>query len=317
MPACTPLGQVASVRVPFAAPRRRRASRAQHPPAARRARARGCRRATEFHARFDATGKRYRYRIFTAPVLSPFDRSFVWHLPYPSDIDAMRRRPRCLVGRARLRVVSGPRREHARRDPDDRSRRHRSKRPDEIQFVVEGDGFLRHMVRIIVGSLVDVGAGPSSPVDWLARGPRSEEPRDAAGPTAPALGLDPRARALLMSSALRSRLTVMALAEMLAAVPAGSAEEGLAPPHRFQPAAAPHRHHHGRQRAMGGQPPPAARRGASRRHRVGARGRRELCARLGIQVLTLYAFSVENWKRPDTRSLGAHGPACATTCASS
>ena len=48
--------------------------------------------------RFDATGKRYRYRVARAPVLSPFDRWFVWHAPDVRDVDAIRSAAACLVG---------------------------------------------------------------------------------------------------------------------------------------------------------------------------------------------------------------------------
>jgi tRNA pseudouridine38-40 synthase len=124
-----------------------------------------------FHARFDARAKRYRYRVATAPVLSPFVRWFVWHLPYPSDVDAMRQAAACLVGRhdfasfqARgattldsIRTIERVEIEH---------------HAGEIHVVVEGTGFVRHMVRIIVGSLVEVRASRRQSDGWPRRSSR-------------------------------------------------------------------------------------------------------------------------------------------------
>ena len=75
-----------------------------------------------------------------------------------------------------------------------------------------------------------------------------------------------------------------------------------------------YRHHHGRQRPLGRAASPAARGRTPGRHRRGARIV-ETSARLGIEVLTLYAFSVENWKRPAHRSQHAHGAAQALSAA--
>ena len=106
----------------------------------------------------------------------------------------------------------------------------------------------------------------------------------------------------------------MALQDFLSVLTAGSPEEALARQVDFDRLPAPRRHHHGRQRPLGGAAASAARRGASRGHRCGARHRRD-CRRLGIQVLTLYAFSVENWKRPRDGGRRPDGAAASATCA--
>jgi tRNA pseudouridine38-40 synthase len=67
-----------------------------------------------FHARFQSAGKSYRYRMVTTPVMSPFDRFYVWHSPEPKRLELMREGAAHLVGRARLCVVSGERRVRAR-----------------------------------------------------------------------------------------------------------------------------------------------------------------------------------------------------------
>ena len=139
-----------------------------------------------FHARYHARAKTYRYRMATTSVLSPFDRWFVWHAPEPRDAQAMRHAARALVGRhdfasfqARGAAVRDTVRTIHRLDLDGRD--------GEIVFDVEADGFLRHMVRAIVGTLADVGAGLIPP-DAM---PQVLEARDrqAAGQTAPASGL--------------------------------------------------------------------------------------------------------------------------------
>ncbi len=139
-----------------------------------------------FHAQFHATGKAYRYRIATAAVLLPFDRWFVWHAPGPRDVDAMRAAAHRLVGchdfasfQARGSSVADTVRRLDRVDV--------SERPGELVVDVEGDGFLRHMVRAMVGTLADVGAGLRDPASMAAV--LDARDRRAAGPTAPAAGL--------------------------------------------------------------------------------------------------------------------------------
>lgn len=139
-----------------------------------------------FHARFHATGKTYRYRMVTTPVMSPFDRFYAWHAPEPKAVAAMCEAAEMLVGRhdfasfqARGTLVKDTIRTLHRLELREL--------PGEVQFECEGDGFLRHMVRGIVGTLAEVGTGlrpPSAMADIL----RARD-RRAAGATAPAHGL--------------------------------------------------------------------------------------------------------------------------------
>lgn len=140
----------------------------------------------DFHARIDARGKRYRYRIVTAPVVWPMDRWFVWHVPVRLDVTAMRHAARALVGahdfaafQATGSSVLDTRREIRRIELVEE--------PGELYIEVEGDGFLRHMVRIITGSLVDVGVGTRRP-EWAIEVLEGRD-RRLAGRTAPASGL--------------------------------------------------------------------------------------------------------------------------------
>jgi tRNA pseudouridine38-40 synthase len=141
-----------------------------------------------FHPRFDAHRKTYRYRLWNGDVLSPFERAYAWHLPGPLDVEAMRAAARLLEGRHDFAafqatgssVVSTER-------VIDSSLVLRQGQDELIVYEVSGSGFLRHMVRIIVGSLVEIGRG-RQPVEWIGAAIVSRD-RTAAGPTAPPHGL--------------------------------------------------------------------------------------------------------------------------------
>jgi tRNA pseudouridine38-40 synthase len=139
-----------------------------------------------FHARHSATSKRYRYRIATRQVLSPFDRWFVWHSPEPRDVTAMRQAAQAFVGRHDFVSfqANGASVRHTTRTL---RRFDVQETPGEIVFDVEGDGFLRHMVRALVGTIADVGTGLRAPDSMPAV--LDARDRQAAGPTAPASGL--------------------------------------------------------------------------------------------------------------------------------
>jgi len=139
-----------------------------------------------FHARFDAAGKSYRYRMSMAPVLSPFDRCYVWHAPEPKRLDWMQAAAAVLAGRhdfASFQASGGFVRETVRT----LDRLDVSQTGDELVIDCAGDGFLRHMVRIIAGTLAEVGTG-LRPAASLADVLEARD-RRVAGATAPALGL--------------------------------------------------------------------------------------------------------------------------------
>jgi len=139
-----------------------------------------------FHARFSARAKTYRYQIRNTPIASPFERAYVWHLQEPLAIDAMNRAAALLVGThdfAAFRSIGGDAVGTVRTVT-------RSAWCDTsglVTYEISGSGFLRHMVRAIVGTLVDVGRGwrdPDAIGALLAGGTRAD-----AGPTAPPQGL--------------------------------------------------------------------------------------------------------------------------------
>lgn len=139
-----------------------------------------------FHARFHATGKSYRYRMGINPVLSPFDRHYMWHVPWPLDLVAMQAAAAHLTGthdfasfQATGTTITDTVRTLDWLTITDLG--------GELRIDAEGDGFLRNMVRIIAGTLMEVGSGhriaDSVPAIIEARS------RDAAGKTAPPQGL--------------------------------------------------------------------------------------------------------------------------------
>jgi tRNA pseudouridine38-40 synthase len=142
--------------------------------------------AADFHARYGARGKTYRYRICNADVCSPFERFYVWHLTESLDSDAMDAAARCLEGRhdfAAFQTAGGTPRTTERTVT--RSRVFRV--GDLIVYEITGDGFLRHMVRAIAGTLVEIGRG-RWPSDEM-RAVLASRDRGRAGQTAPAGGL--------------------------------------------------------------------------------------------------------------------------------
>ena len=145
--------------------------------------------APDFHARFSAIGKAYEYRIVNSPIVSVFLSRYVWHIPQPLDLDAMRRASMPLVGTHDFAAFQ--------RTSRGVSSTERTVREIEwadgggydlpLVFRIAGDGFLRHMVRSIVGTLVEVGTGrwPASAVEAIL----TSRDRSRAGRTAPAHGL--------------------------------------------------------------------------------------------------------------------------------
>lgn len=141
----------------------------------------------DFHARFHATAKSYRYRIWNAEVLSPFERAYAWHVPGPLlDVDAMAAAAAALEGRHDFAAFQTAGAETKTSERVVFSSCVSSAHPI-ITYEIRGNGFLRHMVRSIVGSLVEVGRG-RYPATWM-REVMASEKRANAGPTAPAAGL--------------------------------------------------------------------------------------------------------------------------------
>jgi len=140
----------------------------------------------EFHARMSARNKVYRYRVWTAPVVSPFERLYVAHAPHRHDLEAIREAAALLVGRRDFEAFTVADRE-TKTTVRDLRRLDVEESGGLLTITAEADGFLRAMVRTLAGTLLAVGDGRLG-VDRVARA-LAEKRRDLAGPTAPALGL--------------------------------------------------------------------------------------------------------------------------------
>lgn len=136
-----------------------------------------------FHPRFDAIAKTYEYRILRAELCPPFERLYITHHPYPLDEARMIAAAQRLEGEHDFTSFAAS-------DESDALGRSKVRRifssrltreGDHLIYRVRGSGFLKHMVRNIVGVLLEVGKGNLTPEQIL-------DPRPP-GPTAPARGL--------------------------------------------------------------------------------------------------------------------------------
>jgi tRNA pseudouridine38-40 synthase len=148
--------------------------------------------APDFHARHTARAKTYRYRIYRDAICPPFLARYVWHYPYPLDEQVMVRAAALVVGEHDFTSFAAVDAEKGREDePVSNVRQIFSsaweRDGNELVYVVRGSGFLHHMVRNLVGTLILVGKGRLSAED-VARILEARN-RSAAGATAPASGL--------------------------------------------------------------------------------------------------------------------------------
>jgi tRNA pseudouridine38-40 synthase len=141
----------------------------------------------EFHARFGATRKQYRYNVWNHPGMNPLLRHTAWHVPRRLDLRAMRAAAAAFVGTHDFQSFAanpGYARESTVRTL---SRCDLKSSGRLLTFVLEGDGFLYKMCRGIVGTLVQVGLGKYTADE--AKRMLARKDRRAAGMTAPAHGL--------------------------------------------------------------------------------------------------------------------------------
>ena len=175
----------------------------------------------DFHPQFAVTSKTYRYRIWNSDVVSPFERLYAWHVFGALDVAAMNEAARMLEGTHDFAAFQGtgsdvkttertvfsslvlPPSPRLRRTAEAQSAEAGRQAQDErkenplvvslsnhepvIRYEVCGGGFLRHMVRTIVGTLVEIGRGRRPP-EWMREVVASRKRSDA-GVTAPAAGL--------------------------------------------------------------------------------------------------------------------------------
>jgi len=136
----------------------------------------------DFHARFSAKGKIYRYRIWLTPVLPPFEYRRAWHIARPIDLNILKRAAKQFVGTHDFMGFAANRGKSGRRDDMHSSRGEQEKSTVRTIYSVRirkegpcltiefhGDGFLYKMVRLIVGSLVKCALGKMRIEDVAAR----------------------------------------------------------------------------------------------------------------------------------------------------
>lgn len=140
----------------------------------------------DFHARFNAAGKEYRYFVRRSSVRDPFQRNYSFMYPYSLNIEAIKEAADYLIGKHDFTSFCS-----AKTDVEDKIRELKEialmEEGDLLIFRFVGNGFLYNMVRILTGTLLEVGNGsinPKSMPDILEKKDRS-----FAGKTAPAQGL--------------------------------------------------------------------------------------------------------------------------------
>lgn len=140
-----------------------------------------------FHARYDVKSKTYQYRILNRRLPAAIQRQYTWHIRQMLDLEAMDRAAGHLVGRHDFKAFEGT------GSPRSNAVRHVLRASffrrdqDYLVFEIEADGFLRFMVRNLVGTLVEVGKGKISPQEFKEI--LASQDRSKAGATAPAQGL--------------------------------------------------------------------------------------------------------------------------------
>jgi tRNA pseudouridine38-40 synthase len=136
----------------------------------------------DFHPRFDAVAKTYEYRMFRDEVCSPFEWPYVYHHPYPLDEERMAKLARVFEGEHDFTPFAAS----DVRDAEGKSKVRTifsstvERTPQRLVYRVRGSGFLKHMVRNIVGTLIEAGRGNIADLNSIPA---------RSGATAPAKGL--------------------------------------------------------------------------------------------------------------------------------
>ena len=140
-----------------------------------------------FHARFDVASKRYRYHILNRPIAPAIGRQFVWHIRKPLDTAAMTQAAMIMLGTHDFKAFEGKGspRDHSIRTVTDSTIK--ATGDGNLTYDIQANGFLRFMVRNIVGTLVEVGLGKID--SQKVRKILQSKDRSRAGATAPPQGL--------------------------------------------------------------------------------------------------------------------------------
>ncbi|MGH7951572.1 MAG: tRNA pseudouridine(38-40) synthase TruA [Limisphaerales bacterium] len=140
-----------------------------------------------FHARFDATGKQYRYFVWNHAAMNPLLRNRAWHVPMKLDLEAMQSAAKLFLGTHDFKSFAGTRSYEMKSNVRTITRCDIKKSGALLTFIIEGDGFLYKMCRGIIGTLVQVGQGKiaAAEIKYIL----ASRDRRVAGMTAPAHGL--------------------------------------------------------------------------------------------------------------------------------
>jgi tRNA pseudouridine38-40 synthase len=140
-----------------------------------------------FDARRDATSRAYCYRVLTRAARSAFERDRGLHWPHPIDLEALHACAEALVGTHDFTAFTPTETEHVRFSRRVFAAAWRPADPYLLEFWIEADAFMRHMNRVLVGTMLEVAGSRRSLPDFtnLLAG----RPRSAAGPTAAPCGL--------------------------------------------------------------------------------------------------------------------------------
>jgi len=141
----------------------------------------------EFHARFDATAKQYRYFVWNHRAMNPLLRTQAWHVPQALDLAAMRKAAPFLLGRHDFKSLAANRNYEMESTVRTLTSCDLKRRGPLLTFIIQGDGFLYKMCRGIVGTLVQVGQRKIEADD--IRRILAKRDRRVSGMTAPAHGL--------------------------------------------------------------------------------------------------------------------------------
>ena len=140
-----------------------------------------------FHARFDASGKQYRYFVWNHSAMNPLMRHAAWHVPVALDVSAMRSASRLFLGKHDFRSFAATHSQTPESTVRTLTRCDIRRQGPLVTFIIEADGFLYKMCRGIVGTLVQLGHAKFS--EESIREMLAARTRTAAGMNAPAHGL--------------------------------------------------------------------------------------------------------------------------------
>lgn len=143
--------------------------------------------AKDFHARFHATGKQYRYSVWNHFAMNPLLRGRAWHVPRQLDFKKMQAAAKLFVGKHDFKSFAATHNYEMDSTVRTLTRCSVRRSGENITFIIEGDGFLYKMCRGIVGTIVQIGYGKFPPSEIKVMLAKTN--RTAAGMSAPAHGL--------------------------------------------------------------------------------------------------------------------------------